>query len=483
MISCPLRQAAITSPNSPAICDSNRSLTFDEFDRLVTNLAHEFINRGVSPGRYVAILSGNSIEYAAALMALIRVGAVGVPLNTRLHSVELQQQMDQIDLALILTDDLNQATARELHPQTFDIATLVNATIAADTARNQIELDSERDCVIVFTSGSGGRSKGVRLSLRNLYFNALGSNENIPMAPGDTWLLSLPLFHVGGLGILFRCLVAQSRIYVSHRFDIQEANRLIEAGAVTHLSLVPSMLTQLLHERNGRGFAKAPKAILLGGAPVSEDLLRTIRDLKLPVIVSYGMTETASQITATRLDDAPEYLSTSGRALQFRAVRIEQEPNSTSGEICVRGEVISNGYIGDTQLPLTHDGWLRTGDIGAIDREGYLTVQGRKDGMFISGGENVFPEEVEKLVAGLPGVTAAAVVAIDDPNWGKRPVLFIESDNTSTIDEHEIATILSTQLAKFKLPDRILIVEQLPRTTLDKIDRAALERLANSQTG
>lgn len=480
MLNCPLRQAAISSPNAPAICDANRSLTFDEFDRLVTSIAHEFEQQGVRTGSHVAILSGNSIEYVAVLMALIRIGALCVPLNTRLHSVELKRQLNQIDFAMVLTDEANQQTASELHPRTISISDLINSAPKGIVTRDPIDIQPSRDCVVVFTSGSSGTAKGVRLSFGNLHYSALGSNENLPLAPGDTWLLSLPLFHVGGLGIVFRCLLAGAQIFVSRRFDTQELNNLIDAGTVTHLSLVPSMLTQLLRERNGRGFAKLPKAILLGGAPVSESLLRTIRELRLPVIVSYGMTETASQVTATKLGDPLEILATSGRALPYREIRIESGPGSAVGEICVRGKVFCLGYTGDANLPLTDDNWFRTGDIGTIDADGFLTVLGRKDGMFISGGENIFPEEIERLAAGLPGVTAAAVIAIDNADWGKRPVLFIESANINSIAERDIVEFLSDQLAKFKLPDRIIVLVQLPRTTLDKIDRAALEQLAKS---
>lgn len=455
-------------------------LTFAEFDRLVTSFAHNFVEQKLCIGCHAAILSSNNIEYVAALLALTRIGAISVPLNTRLHVVEMKRQLSQIDLSLVLTDEANRHTAEALHPRVVDIGAFAKTAIQCGDLSNPIDFEPDQEAVVVFTSGSSGTAKGVRLSFGNLYYNALGSNHNIALAPGDTWLMSLPLFHVGGLGILFRCLLAGAQVFVSRRFDALETCSLIDVGAITHLSLVPSMLSQLLRGRNDRAFAKSPKAILLGGAAVPEGLIHTIRALKLPVVVSYGLSEAASQVTATMLGDAPEKLSSSGKTLLYREIRIEKEPNSTIGEICVRGEVVCLGYTGEAILPLSSDMWFYTGDIGSIDDVGYLTVIGRKDGMFISGGENIFPEEIERLVAGIPGVAAAAVVAVDSVEWGKRPVLFIETAGSKLVDERDIAEFLSSRLAKFKLPDKILIVERMPRTTLDKIDRAALLRLAVS---
>ncbi len=478
LINCPLRQAAIASPNSCAIRDADRSLTFARLDQLVVSFINKLINQGISPGKYVAISSDNSIEYVALLIALLRCGAVAVPLNTRLSSAELGHQKSKIDLALMLADDANLTKAGEIASEPALISSLANPTQCSNGDLQAINLELDRNSFVVFTSGSSGSAKGVILSLGNLYYSALGSNENIPLLPQDTWLLSLPLFHVGGLGIMFRCLLAASQIFVAQRFEVKPTNRLLDSGEVTHLSLVPTMLVRLLQDRNNRPFPTTLKTILLGGAPVSDSLLQTIRRLNLPVVVSYGMTETASQITATRLTDPPERLTTSGRILHDCEIRIEKEPRSKVGEICVRGNVVCRGYTAGSQSSISNDGWLHTGDIGYLDNDGYLAVLGRKDRMFISGGENIFPEEIENAAAGSPGIVTAAVVPVDHPTWGKRPILFIECSSGCAVDTGQILAYMSDRLAKFKLPDRIIVVEKLPRTALDKIDRTALAHLA-----
>ncbi len=483
LISCPLRQAVIASPDSCAIRDEHRLLTFAELDRLAALYADDLTGRGLSPGRFVGILSDNSIEYAALLIALMRCRAVAVPLNTRLNSVELHRQTTQIDLTLMLADDTNLSKASEIHSQPTPMSSLSDPRPSARNDFTPTELEMDRSCFVVFTSGSSGSPKGVILSLGNLYYNALGANENIPLHPEDTWLLSLPLFHVGGLGIMFRCLLAGAKMFVARRFEAGEVGRLIDSGGITHVSLVPTMLIRLLQERSNRPFPAALKVILLGGAPVSANLLQAIRSMNIPAVISYGMTETASQITATRLTDSPERLVTSGRVLRHCEIRIESESASKIGEICVRGEVVCRGYTAAADYAVADGGWLHTGDIGTLDNDGYLTVLGRKDGMFISGGENIFPEEIESVAASLAGVTAAAVMPVEDPLWGKRPLLFIECRPGSAVDKEQIFSYLSSQLAKFKLPDRIIIVEKLPRTALDKIDRTALARLAESPEG
>lgn len=480
LINCPLRQAVIASPSSCAIRSADRNLTFVELEQLAGSYADILFSRGVSHGKCVAILCDNSIEYVALLVALLRCGAIAVPLNTRLSSTELKLQIAQIDLNMLLTDDVNSFKAAAIHSNPTPIGSLANRTPPFSGNYAPLELELDRSCLVVFTSGSSGPAKGVILSVGNLYYNALGSNENIPLLQQDTWLLSLPLFHVGGLGIMFRCLIAASQILVAQRFDAESTNRLLDLGEVTHLSLVPTMLARLLQLRDNQPFPATLKAILLGGAPVSDILLRTIRELNLPVVVSYGMTETASQIAATSLTDPPEKLTTSGKALRYCEIRIEKKPTSRVGEICVRGNVVCRGYTDGSHSSIASDGWLHTGDFGFLDSAGYLTVLGREDGMFISGGENIFPEEIENVAEGFPGIVTAAVVAVDNPTWGKRPILFIECRSETALNTERLRSYLSNRLAKFKLPDRIVVFEKLPRTALDKIDRSALARLAES---
>lgn len=482
LINCPLRQGAIALPDAPAVRDAGRVLSFAQLDCLVTGYVRKLEDIGIRAGSYVGILSSNSLEYVALLIALARCGAIAVPLNTRLSEAELMRQVEQPALAILLTDAEQSRKSARISARHALIDSLRDQGVSPASSLAPISIDVNQCCCILFTSGSSGSAKRVSLSLGNLYYNALGSNENIPLQTDDTWLLSLPLFHVGGLGIMFRCLLAGAAMYVVDRFEAATINDLIDSHQVTHLSLVPAMLSLLLEARDRNPFPETLKVILLGGAPLPGRLLQQIRERGLPVVMSYGMTETASQVAATSLSDPPARLQTSGRVLRYGEISIDTETDSPFGEILVRGPIVSIGYLTSSPAPGSIGEWFHTGDIGAIDREGYLTVVGRKDEMFISGGENIYPREIENVAAGIHGVAEAAVTPIDDQLWGKRPLLLIVPTEGNAPDKEKIISEMAKQLARFKLPDRIIVVEKLPHTALGKIDRLALARLAETQT-
>ncbi len=481
LINCPLRTAALHSPEAAAITDGERSLTFARFDHLAQTCMDGLSAVQISAGSYCAILAQNSIEYAALLFAVARLGAVAVPLNTRLSPGELRTQLEQIDPILVLADRENLEMARQVTPRVSPIESLVQQSATTIDDQNDIQIEPETTSYVVFTSGSSGIPKGVELSFGNFYFNALGSNENLPVFAMDTWLLSLPLFHVGGIGILFRCLLAGARTFITSRFDPDSANHLIDSGEVSHLSVVPTMLVRLLESRNRRPLPSSLKSVLLGGAPVTAPLLAMIRDLHIPAVISYGLTETASQVTATSLPDSPDHLQTSGKALRYAEVKIDSESNV--GEICVRGKIVCNGYLGNKSMTAAEDGWLRTGDIGSLDNDGYLTLLGRKDEMFISGGENIYPVEISAVAEAMPDIIAAAVVPVEHHSWGCRPVLFVEVRQGAALDHQRLLDQMGLSLAKYKLPDRIFVLDQLPRTALGKVDRQELIRMAIAAMG
>jgi O-succinylbenzoic acid--CoA ligase len=349
-------------------------------------------------------------------------------------------------------------------------------------------LDSEQIGTICFTSGSGGLPKGVQLSLGNHYHSAIGSNENIRFAPGDCWQLALPLCHVGGLGILFRAFIAGATVFIDAKFDARLTNERLDHKELTHLSVVPSMLRDLISDRENRAFPDSLKAVLLGGAAVPHSLLTQALALQAPIMTSYGMTETASQVTATRPGDRVDRTSTSGKVLNFRRLRIVDEtgqtlPVGTIGNIEVGGEVLFKGYVGlPGSSPAPH-GWFATGDVGVLDDEGYLTVVGRHDRMFISGGENIYPEEIESAALDHPGISAAACIALPNERWGQRPILVIETKVEDPEFVGDLRSFLSGRLARMMLPDRIIPVEELPRTILGKIDFIHLQQIVGTLDG
>jgi O-succinylbenzoic acid--CoA ligase len=295
----------------------------------------------------------------------------------------------------------------------------------------------------VFTSGSAGAPKAALHTFGNHFFSAEGSNANIALAPGDRWLHSLPPYHVGGLSILFRCLLAGATVVLPEA-DVPLGEGIAQSSA-THVSLVSTQLLRLLREEGFEG--DGLKAILLGGDPMPASLVDEAAARGLPVYTSYGLTEMASQVTTTPPGASREELRTSGRPLAYREVKI------SGGEILVRGETLFAGYIeGDAiDWPLDADGWFHTGDLGDLDANGYLCVRGRKDNLFVSGGENIQPEEIEEALSILEGVEETVVVPVPDPEFGARPVAFVRTAD-DTVEPGALVRPLEEVLPGFKIP-------------------------------
>ena len=296
---------------------------------------------------------------------------------------------------------------------------------------------------VLMTSGSAGRPKAVAHTVAAHCANAAGSHENIPFRTGHIWLQSLSLHHIGGLAMLFRALHGGGAVAFPEDGDRLDAA--CHTLGATHLSVVATQLQRLLGARPLPDLA----AVLVGGGPIPPALVSRALEASLPIHTTYGMTEMGSQVTTTPPGAGQHTLRTAGHPLGGRSVRIAED-----GEILVRGTPLMAGYLQDdgTLDPgVDQDGWYHTRDIGTLDAVG-LRVTGRKDLMFISGGENIYPEEIERVLMGIPGVQAAVVVAVPDPTWGARPIAFVLGGG----DEGSLKAAARQSLAGFQVPDRIL---------------------------
>jgi O-succinylbenzoic acid--CoA ligase len=311
--------------------------------------------------------------------------------------------------------------------------------------------DPAADATIVFTSGSTGQPKAALHTFANHWASAVGANRNIPLHPGDRWLLSLPPWHVGGLAVFFRCLLGGAAVAIAGTGE-HLADAIRSLGA-THVSLVATQLYRLLRERRGRAALLGLKTILLGGGPAPAALVEEALRAGVRLVTSYGSTEMSSQTTASRPGDPPEALSTAGRPLAFRELSI-----TADGEILVRGRTLFRGYIEETGIRPARDisGWFPTGDLGRLDADGRLIVTGRRDTMFISGGENIHPEEIEREILRFPGVLETVVVPMPDPEFGARPVAFLRTVDGSLPDAAALDRFLRLTLPGFKIPQRLL---------------------------
>ncbi|MDZ7346245.1 MAG: AMP-binding protein, partial [candidate division KSB1 bacterium] len=320
--------------------------------------------------------------------------------------------------------------------------------VIAPKARVQPLLHSRSDWAsILFTSGSTGEPKACVNSFSNHFYSALGANENMPLEPADRWLLSLPLFHVGGLGVLFRTMLSGASVVIPPEPSLSAS---LDFTEPTHLSLVHTQLYRLLQDSARLASLRRYRGILLGGSAFPEPLIRQAVEERLCIHTSYGSTEMSSQITATPPRASLEELLTSGRLLRYRNLWFAED-----GEIHVSGKTLFLGYWnGETLTRPEKEGGFPTGDLGFLDEGGNLLIKGRKDNLFIAGGENISPEEIERHLIQLKDVAEAVVVPIPDPEYGALPAAFIRT--LSGAPAHRVdLTPIRRSLPGLKIPRRV----------------------------
>jgi len=409
----------------------------------------------ISPQKHIALCSVNPEYILKSMLALWLKGAVSVPLNPKFPQKQKIELMKNTGSTLLEQLKSNKTTSENY-----------------SSFSSLQSIDPDAWGTIVFTSGSTGSAKAVVHSLANHFYSALGANQLMPLNPGDRWLISLPLYHVGGLAIFFRTLLSGATMVVpSEKLTLAET---LTNKKISHLSLVPTQLQRLLQSSDGIDSLLQLKLILLGGSPIPETLLDQSEELGLNINTTYGSTEMASQVATGKKDNH--------RILPFREVRISSEKDACP-EIEVRGKTRFLGYLYESGLsqPFDKNGWFKTGDIGALDvnptkiknfqpenyNVGYrktlndqsdivhtLTVLGRKDNMFISGGENIHPEEIERVMYESGMLDEAIVVPVKDVEFGKRPVAFVQYKKSP--NETELIQFLKQQLISFKVPDLLL---------------------------
>ena len=470
-VRCPLEEAAERHGDRPAVVNGARVVSYSEFRRRVAQMTASLQRAGCKPGERIAVFAPNSPDYLVWLLAILRLGAVCCPMNTRLPNRTVADLLRRVDCRKLVA----QAPEEDLGEVTGDVQVIQGRDLAP--AGDPLEEDVRgsimplgRPATIVFTSGSTGAPKAVLHSYGNHYYNALGSNRNLPLAAGDRWLLDLPLYHVGGLGILFRCLLTGATVVMPDRGETLDA--VLSRYEVTHLSVVVTQLHRLLQQPESVRYPSL-RYIILGGSPAPLKLLQRAGARGLPVFASYGCTEMASQVATTGPDSTTAQRLTSGKPLPYRRLRIGAE-----GEIQLAGETLFTGYIeGDrVRRPVTEGGWFATGDLGRLDGDGYLTVVGRRDNRFFSGGETIHPEEIERVLTDHDGVEQAVVVPIPDEEFGQRCVAFIQAREEGPAGD-ALAAWLGRTLPRYKVPDAFY---RWPSTDPNsfKIDRSRFRRLA-----
>lgn len=475
-VDCLLTRAALLWPDKTAISWSSgdgglHSTTFLELKEVVERMSHALA--GLSDGLRVACLLTNSLPSLVTVLALQAIGKVPVMLNLRLRAEDWEEQCE-----LVGTDLLVHSKALESPNFMRSICVEDLAVASADMGMIEVPRSLDRDALILFTSGSRGAPKAARLRYSNLVASAYQSNLNTLLAEGNSWLLSLPIYHAGGLSILFRCLLAGAEVQLMEGFDREQIVLESRSRRTTHLSLVPTMLEEVLEAREASPFGPDLRALLLGGAASSKKLMEKIRRFDIPVLTSYGMTETASHVTCTSLSDSPDKLVSAGRTLALSKVRVLDERGKELGKnelgrIAVKGACVFAGYIGANEV----EEEFLTNDSGYFDESGFLHIQGRIDDIISSGGEKFALAEIEEAALACPGVIRACALKQLNERWGERPVLFVEG----RLEPELLLRHLREILPRFKVPDRIVILREIPLTALGKVDHPKLRELLEKE--
>jgi len=450
---CGLKQRPDIPGSTAQQGDSDLTLT-DEAGELEIPFAESIVNpfvrqmANLHPGDHVAWCPRNDLEALMMFWAFQQRGCVTCPISDRFPIETRKEIVRRIDAQWVpglLTKDLKDSPK------------------AAASPSNRTD-DRQRPATIILSSGTTGAPKAIVHTLAAHIENATGAATNMPLGPGDRWLWSLPLCHVSGMSILIRCAVAGATV-VGLQGDTSLTAGLLHQRKITHLSVVATQLRRLMADEQ----FPSPhlKSVLLGGGSVDEALVTAARKRGVALSTTYGLTEMGSQVTTSKSADDP---ATSGRVLPGRELKID-----SSGEILVRGRSLCLGYYTDQKIEpvVDEDGWFHTKDLGTLDDQQQLSVKGRIDNMFVSGGENIHPESIQRAMMSLFAVDQIVVLPRADDTFGRRPVAFVQGDLPADWE-----ATLRTRLQGFEIPVEILTWPEDVESSI-KPDRKKLQQIVD----
>ena len=507
-----LAHRARASPEATALVDAETGAerTFAELDAAVERTAGRLASLGVRAGDHLGVLLETRPAFVRLVHAAMRLGAVLVPLNVRLARPELSRQADLAEPTLLVCEADTEADAVALgESPVASVDSPTEASVAALAEREPDDFEpasrSRSDPrALLFTSGTTGDPKAVELTAGNLLASATASAFRLGVTPDDRWLLCLSMYHMGGLSVVLRSALYGTTVVLQEGFEAGAAADAVAEYEATGVSLVPTMLRRMLDAREE--WADSLRFVLLGGAPATDDLLARCADRDVPVHPTYGMTETASQIATARPREAFEYDGTVGRPLLWTDVTVVGEsdggdgedadgddagenpdplPAGEVGELVVSGPTVTPGYYGDPEATDAAFGeyGLHTGDVGYRDESGRIWVLNRRSDRIVTGGENVHPGAVVEALRDHPDVREAAVVGLDDDEWGERVAALVVPDAGADLSVADVDAHCEGRLAGFERPRTVAFADELPRTASGTVEREAVREMLREADG
>ena len=479
-------------------CD-DRTLTYAELERRSSQAADMLASLGVAPGHRIAWLGRSHELFFEILFGAAKARVCLAPINSRLATPEIAFILDDSSAsAFFVTQDFfaaAEAVAAQIERPIrliavdgarpgFDSYPALRDTAPDAPPRTPLATD---DALQLYTSGTTGLPKGVRLNNANFeaFLETALTFEGLDFGPDDVFVAVMPLFHVGGMNPDLACLAGGARLVLVPVFDPPQTLRTIEATRATRIGFVPAMINMLLQcPTCAETDFSAVKTLVYGASPISEAVLNAARDrFGCRFIQMFGMTETNAAGTILTCDDhRPELLRSCGRAWPTHEVRVANEVGEEAapgevGEIQIRGPAVMTGYWNRpdaTAETITPEGWLRTGDAGHRDADGYFFVYDRVKDMIVSGGENVYPAEVENAILGCPGVADAAVIGVPDARWGEAVKAIVVVKPGETVEAEDVIAWARERIAGYKAPKSVDFIDALPRNATNKVLRRVL---------
>jgi fatty-acyl-CoA synthase len=491
-----LTDRAARSPRRIAVDDRGVTTDYATLAARSTSLAGALRDAGYGPGDRIATVSGNSTDHVVAFFACALAGLAFVPLSWRLTPRELVDLIDRARPSLVLVEDEHAALAGEAlraverMPRTAALGTtgIEAAVPVSDAIRTWRPVRDDDPLLVIFTSGSEAAPKGVVLTHANCFWNNLALAQALPLGADDVVLAMLPQFHVAAWNCqpLLAWWVGAT-VVLERSFQPARVLQLIAERGVTAMMGVPTQYAMLASDRAWEGTDVASlRLALVGGATMPETLQAAWAARAVALTQGYGLTEAAPNVLHLPADESAARPGAVGRPYPHVSVRVTDPETGlpldgeATGELWVRGPSVFAGYLDDDAATAraVRDGWLRTGDLGHRDADGFLRVVDRLKDIFISGGENVAPAEVEYALALHPLIDAAAVVGVPDPVWGERGVAFVVPASGAPLSEDEVLAHARRNLAAFKVPVHVEFVDSLPRSTIEKLARSRLRERA-----
>jgi O-succinylbenzoic acid--CoA ligase len=455
----PLYLRVTHSPDHLFLVTPDRSWSYLETEIKIQQITSALINYGICRGSRVGILASNQPDYIFFVLALTRIGAVSVFLNRRMNIASIAKQLESTGVQLLLTD-------QKLELNNITVISFSNCDTKQLKTHPTLSLNEAHS--VFFSSGTTGNPKPVLLTLGNHYYSAISVlSRLVNNTENRYWLLCLPLFHVGAFSIVWRCLWSGMTIFLTEGFEASQIMQIVNTYPIGLISLVPTMLVRILDDatfEQNRSVWQNLHSIMIGGAPLAQKLGKRCLFLKLPLAISYGLTEASSTVSLLTTNEWKTKPFSVGKPLPGMEIKIEEK------QIKIRGRSVF----------LNQNTWFDTKDLGYLDKDGYLYITDRLDHMIICGGENIYPQEIEVVLLQHPKINDVCVLGIPDREWGEIPLAVIVSDYPIKLQQIKEFCI-DQGLDSYKIPKKIAIIEKIPKNALGKTDRAAIKLLLANQ--